>query len=362
MSLVDIAKPYNYLYDVIHDRLNKNLASSWGVKAPLDFALIPDGWNMDKWLYYAKTTPFYIKDSFKEGNKGAATGKLAGMLNNASGALNLDQSGMITQDINLLQFIKNEMSDVLGITPQREGTIAARETVGGVERSVVQSSNITEWYFTIHDNLKKRVCECFLETAKTAFRGQTIKFPYIMHDGYEKMLEIDGDEFSECDYGLVVDNTRDTELFLQKIEGYAQALIQNSQISLETLVKIWNKSSVNDIVKSIEYEVQKKTEEAIEAGQRQQQQFQAELQAKAEIEDRKMQLEEMKVAQQAENNIRDNETQLTIAGMKTDTMKELQSIAEYDKDNEIKDKELQEKKRQFDENLALRREAMRKTG
>jgi len=27
-SLVDMAKPYNYLYDVIHDRLNKNLAAS----------------------------------------------------------------------------------------------------------------------------------------------------------------------------------------------------------------------------------------------------------------------------------------------------------------------------------------------
>lgn len=27
-SLVDMAKPYNYLYDVIHDRLNKNLAAN----------------------------------------------------------------------------------------------------------------------------------------------------------------------------------------------------------------------------------------------------------------------------------------------------------------------------------------------
>jgi hypothetical protein len=27
-SIVDMAKPYNYLYDVVHDRLNKNLATS----------------------------------------------------------------------------------------------------------------------------------------------------------------------------------------------------------------------------------------------------------------------------------------------------------------------------------------------
>ena len=29
-SLVDMMKPYNYLYDVIHDRLNKAIAANWG--------------------------------------------------------------------------------------------------------------------------------------------------------------------------------------------------------------------------------------------------------------------------------------------------------------------------------------------
>jgi hypothetical protein len=37
-----------------------------------------------------------------------------------------------------------EMGEVMGITPQREGQVSNRETVGGVERSVLQSSHITE--------------------------------------------------------------------------------------------------------------------------------------------------------------------------------------------------------------------------
>ena len=37
-SLVDMMKPYSYLYDVIHDRLNKAIASNWGSIMELDLA------------------------------------------------------------------------------------------------------------------------------------------------------------------------------------------------------------------------------------------------------------------------------------------------------------------------------------
>ena len=67
-----------------------------------------------------------------------------------------------------------------------------------------------------------------------------------------KIMEIDGDEIAECDYGLIVDNSNDIETFLQKLEGYAQALIQNQMINTSTLIKLWNGSSIADITRSIE--------------------------------------------------------------------------------------------------------------
>ena len=77
-------KPYSYLYDAIHDRLNKLLAKNWGKIIELDLSKVPSGWDIYKWLYYAKTNSIAVIDSFKEGNVGAATGKIAGALNNAS--------------------------------------------------------------------------------------------------------------------------------------------------------------------------------------------------------------------------------------------------------------------------------------
>jgi len=46
-----------------------------------------------------------------------------------------------------------------------------------------------------------------METAKIAMKGRSKKFSYILSDGSEKLVNIAGDEFAECDYGLVVDNS-----------------------------------------------------------------------------------------------------------------------------------------------------------
>ena len=113
------------------------------------------------------------------------------------------------------------MGDVAGISRQREGQTSSRETVGGVERATLQSSHITEWLFITHDDVKRRVLEALLETTKVALKGRTKKFQYILSDMSMKVMNIDGDEFAECDYGLVVDNSPQTQLLESKLETLA---------------------------------------------------------------------------------------------------------------------------------------------
>jgi hypothetical protein len=45
-----------------------------------------------------------------------------------------------------------------------------------------------------------------LETAKIAMKGRNLKFQHILSDGANKLVNIDGDEFAEADYGILVDN------------------------------------------------------------------------------------------------------------------------------------------------------------
>lgn len=346
-SLVDMMKPYAYFYDVIYDRLNKAIAANWGKIVKLDLAMVPKNWEIDKWLYYAKVNHVAVTDSFKEGNGGAAQGKIAGALNNqSSGVIDAEQGNYIQEHINLLEFIKNEMGEVAGITRQREGQISNRETVGGVERSNLQSSHITEWLFTMHDDVKKRALECFLETTKIAMRGRNKKFQYITSDGAIKSLEIDGDTFADSDYGIVVDASPETQNLASKLDALAQAALQNQTLSFSSIMKIYTSSSLSEIRRTIEKDEQAIQERQAEQAQQEQEIAQQQMQAEMEMKQAEMDFQDML-------NQRDNETKILIEQIKQSGNAE-QEAPEV-QDNSMERAKLDEQIRQFNERLAFDR-------
>lgn len=347
-SLVDMMKPYNYMYDAVHDRLNKLMARNWGKLVNVDLAKVPKDWEFDKWLFFAKKNGLNITDSFNEGTVGAATGKLAGGLNNASsGVIDAELGNSIQMYINFLEFIKMSMSEVVGVTRQREGQISNRETVGGVERATLQSAHITEWIFTVHDDVKRRVLECLLETAKIALKGRTLKFSYILNDGSQRIAEIDGDQFAEADYGLVVDTGNGIQDLGQKLEGLAQAALQNQLISFSTAMKLYNSSSMIEKQRMVERDEKQKQEQAAQQAQAEQQMQQQQMQVQAQMEQAKMEQED-------KLNMRDNETKLLIANIQHTSD---DGIEEPEYSQEAKDK-LEESIRQFNDKMKLEREKL----
>lgn len=345
-SLVDMMKRYNYLYDVIHDRLNRLIAKNYGKLVYLDLAKVPKGWDVEKWLYYAKTNSIAVIDSFKESN---INNVMAGALNNASsGVIDAELGNSIQQHINILEFLKLEMSEVVGITKQREGQIANRETVGGVERATLQSSHITEWLFTIHDDLKKRVLECFLETAKIALRGRNKKFPYILSDGSMRIMDIDGDEFAESDYGLVVDNSNATQELSSKLDVLAQAALQTQTLSFSTIMDLYGSASIAEKKKLIQRDEQLTRERAQQAQQEQ-------LQSQQEIAAQQTQQKQMELQMKDQMNMRDNETKILVATIQANNSDD--GIEEVEYSQEAKDS-LAEKMREFDARLKLDRDRL----
>lgn len=348
-SFVDKMKPYNYLYDVIHDRLNKAIANNWGDILEMDLSKVPKGWTIDKWIYYAKINHLAVIDSFKEGTIGASTGKLAGALNNAGkGMISTNIGNYIQQQINLLEFIKMEMAEAAGITPQREGQVSNRETVGGVERATLQSSHITEWLFMIHEDVKKRVLECFLETAKIALRGRKKKFQYILSDTSMRVMDIDGDEFAESDYGLVVDNSNGAQELQSKLDTLAQAALQTQTLSFSTITKLYTSVSLAEKQRLIEKDERDIRERAAQAQQQQ-------LESQERIAQAEQQQKQAELQQKEQANIRDNETKILVAQISAqarDTDAEEDGIAPKEYSQEAKDK-LAEQIREFDEKMKL---------
>lgn len=307
ISMMDKTKHYQYLYDVIHDRLNKMLAKNHGKILELDLAVVPKGWDVQTWMHYFKKMNIAVRDSFKEGAQGSATGKLAGSMNNASkGYIDLETGAYIQQHIALLEYVKKEMTEITGVSEQRMGQVHQAETVGGVERSVTQSSHITEWYFSLHDEVKLEAMRVLLETAKIAYANRKEVMQYVLDDGSIKMFDFDGDAFSENDYGVLMTSSSDMTAKQEKIEQLAQVAMNAGVLGFDVATAI--------ILSNSTAEMRRKIEQAAKE-QKQQQQQQSE--AEQQIAQENLAFEQEKFNQELNfdniKNLRDNATKMNIA-------------------------------------------------
>ena len=168
----------------------------------------------------------------------------------------------------------------------------------------------------------------------------------IMHE-YE--MEIDGDEFAEADYGLVVDNGRGTQELNQKLDTLAQAALQNQALTFSTIMKLFNSASLSEKQRLVEKGERELLERQQQAQQQQSQIAQQELEQKAQLEQAKMQQEDLL-------NQRDNNTKLMIARINTESkLLEMENEPKYSQ--EAKDR-LLEQIREFDERIKLDRERL----
>lgn len=321
VSMVDKMKSYQYLYDVIWDRLNTAIAKNLGKILLLDISLIPTGWEPEKWIAQATKLGIGVIDGFKEGNAGAAQGKLAGQMNGTNTrAIDLETGNYIQQHINLLEFIKNEMGAIAGISAQREGEVSNRETKGGIERSVTQSSHITEWWFMKHEDVKKRCLMTFLETAKIALKDNKKKLQSITDDMSIQIIDIDGNEINEADYGLVVSSSANVKKVKDTLDTLAQAFLQNGG-SYTTVIDMLTSQSIVDIRKKIE-NAEDETNER-----------------NAKIEDDKNKIAQSQIQQEAQDKQAERDLKVYEIDKRSDTAIQTAIIASNDKQLQMENSE-----------------------
>ena len=155
VSLMDRLVPWVYLYLIVWYRTELILSKSIGNIALIDTSLIPDGYDPEKWMYYATAMGFGFVNSYNESNRAMGINGMNQSTQNKT--LTLGHSQAIVQNLQLLAHIDEKIQATAGITAQRLGSITQNELVGNTERSVTQSSHITEPYFALHEHFKTRV-------------------------------------------------------------------------------------------------------------------------------------------------------------------------------------------------------------
>lgn len=253
VSLMDRMTPWIYLYIIIGYRTELGIAKNLGKLARINISMIPDGWEIEKWLYYATAMGIAFEDPFNEGKKGASQGKLAGNMNQASsGSIDLETGNYIQSHISLLEFIENKLAKLSGVTPQRMGAVQASELVNNVERSVLQSSIITEKWFQLHNWTKQRALECLIECAKVTWAdNKSKKLQYIMDDMTSVFFSVDMDVFNNSEYGVFVSNSVKDMQTIEALKSYVQAGLQNDKLEFSQVIDIYNSESPSDIKRKL---------------------------------------------------------------------------------------------------------------
>lgn len=242
ISLMDRLVPLVYLYLITWYRTELTMAANIGRIAIMDMSLLPDNWDISKWLYYASAMKIGFVNSYSESNKGVRQGQMN--QSNQNRELNLDTGDAIQRYIDILSKIEEKIYDTSGVTKQRIGEIKASEGVGNVERAVLQSASVTEEMFRVHNNTKVRALTCLVEVAKEAYMGMKKKMQYVTDDLATIFFTFDGDEFSDADYGVFIsDSTRDNEA-LTAMKQLLQAALQNDKINLSQVLDIYTTDSI----------------------------------------------------------------------------------------------------------------------
>jgi hypothetical protein len=288
-SLMDRLVPWVYLYFIIWYDTELALATNVGKIALLDVSMIPDGWEIDKWMYYARAMRVGFVNSMNEGNKRMGINQNMSTQNKE---LNLEMGNYIQFNIQLLQEIERKIQNTAGVPPQRLGAISNQELVGNVERSIVQSSLVTEDLFRMHNLTKLDVCEAILEVAKDAYKDDNKALQFVTDDLQTVLFQLDGVEFNNADYGVfVTDDNKDMEVF-EAMKAHMKFALQNDQMAFHQIADIYTTESVSEIRATLKQYYDAKQQQAQQAQQQQVQVQQEQIAAQQQMHQEDMQLKQ----------------------------------------------------------------------
>lgn len=317
-SLVSILKPLQYMYIVLWYRLEMAIARDKGKVINMDITQIPKSMNItpERWMHYLSSVGVNFINPYETGFNipGREGGKPATF--NQITSLDLTMSNVIAEYIQLMDKIEQLAGTISGITEQRQGAISTSELVGNVERSVQQSSHITEPLFWVHNQCKRHVLNMLLNTAKGAWEGSgKQKLSYVFDSGERAFLDISNKFYYEDMDVFVTDSSKDLEN-IQKLQQLIQPAMQNGASLLEAAEILTNDNF--NLLKQKLQDMQTRQEQQIQQQQQAEaQQAQQLQQMQNEAKQQELMLKEAELDLQRYKIDSDNQTKIAVAEIST---------------------------------------------
>lgn len=357
VSLVDLMKPLQYMYVIIWYRLDLALARDKGKIINIDVTQIPKSLGIDftKWAHYLSALGINLVNPYEEGWDVKRGGQAASF--NQFGSIDLTMANVIQGYVLLLQKIEAMIGEISGVSQQRQGSISTNELVGNVERAIVQSSLITEGLFWQHNQVKKRVMQTLLDTAKHIYSAKPSKKLQYVLDDLSRMIITIPDEFESKDYDVFVTDSGKENRIMESLRSLSEVAMQSGATLYDVSV-MHTTDSIAEIQNKLKELDDKKNQIEDQRVQSQIQSVQQMKAQEAEMADRELQFRERDSIRKSDTSIKvaiinqegnQNETGSPEVDEREVEMKARKLRHDIDYDNKtlsLKEKELEVKKQQ----------------
>lgn len=273
-SLVDLLKPYQILYNVCMNQLYKLLEKEIGNVYLMSMRHIPipkDGDAQDAldiWEQEARKRGVIVVDDSPENLKSPS---------NFNTFKNIDwtRTAEIQSRYTLAMQLKQEAWELVGISRERTGGVAATQTATGTNTALSQSYAQTEPYFAQHEYVLNNVYQAILDAVQyVEIKKPYSTISYINTEGEQAFIRVNSEDITMKDLQVFVTTRANDQRAFEELKQLAQPMLQNGATPYEISV-LYTTNSMRQMK-----QVFKSLKEKMEAMQQQEQQIkQQELQA-----------------------------------------------------------------------------------
>jgi hypothetical protein len=274
-SLVDLMKPFQVLYNVCMNQLYKLLEKEVGKVYLTSIRHIPipkDGDAQDAldiWEMEARNRGVMFIDDSPENLKSPSSF-------NQFRDIDLTRTQEIQSRYNLAMQLKQECWELIGMSKQRLGSVAASESATGTNAAITQSYSQTEPLFVAHEYVLGQLYQAIIDASlyiESAKPQSTLS--YITNEGESAFVQVNGSDLKFRDLKVFLTNRPEDKQMFGEIRSLSQAVLQNGG-SLHDVIELYSTNSMREMKKV--FKTLKDRQEQMQDQQMQMQQQQLEQQ------------------------------------------------------------------------------------
>lgn len=235
ISVLWLGMPYQILYIILMYRMEITIAKSKGKIFLLDSNVVNDEEDMEETFYYSEALGYMLIDP-KKGSNGF----------NQYGVHDMSLYKDIKELIGLMQFIKSEWDELVGITRQRKGQNTSSDGLGVTEQAIFRSSVISDLIFTGFEEFLESELTGLFDNSKYAWADGK-KGYYRNDDGRLELLALEPDDYCNSQLGIHVQNMSSYLDKFNMLKQQINAIAQRKDVKTSTIIDLTFTESLTEL-------------------------------------------------------------------------------------------------------------------